>query len=401
MTKASNQWRALAVICTAMVLSLTTWFSATAVTPELAAAWNLSGAMLAWLTNGVQLGFVIGALASSLVNLPDIVRLNRLMAAAATIAALANASLLLEPGPAGMIAARMATGAALAGIYPPALKLIATWFVKGRGLAMGAVIGALTLGSAMPHLFRAILGTFDWRVVLGTASGATLVGALILLTMAREGPHPFGRAVFDPRRIGMVVRDRALVLATLGYLGHMWELYAMWAWLLVFLAAAPAMQGTGLASWITFAAIGSGALGCVLGGRLADRFGRTAVTAALMAASGACALGIGFAFDGPLWLLTLVAVVWGITVVGDSAQFSAAATELADPRYVGTVLSVQLGLGFLLTVGTVGVMPYLADAMGGWRWAFAPLAIGPIIGVAAMLALRARPEATKLAGGRR
>ncbi|MFT4792880.1 MAG: MFS family permease [Paracoccaceae bacterium] len=401
MTKASNRWRALAVICAAMVLSLTTWFSATAVTPELAAAWNLSGAMLAWLTNGVQLGFVIGALASSLVNLPDIVRLNRLMAAAATIAALANASLLLEPGPAGMIAARMATGAALAGIYPPALKLIATWFVKGRGLAMGAVIGALTLGSAMPHLFRAILGTFDWRVVLGTASGATLVGALILLTMAREGPYPFGRAVFDPRRIGMVVRDRALVLATLGYLGHMWELYAMWAWLLVFLAAAPAMQGTGLASWITFAAIGSGAIGCVAGGQLADRFGRTAVTAALMAASGACALLIGFAFDGPLWLLILIAVVWGITVVGDSAQFSAAATELADPRYVGTVLSVQLGLGFLLTVGTVGVMPYLADAMGGWRWAFAPLAIGPVIGVAAMLALRARPEAMKLAGGRR
>jgi MFS family permease len=401
MTKASNRWRALAVICAAMVLSLTTWFSATAVTPELAAAWNLSGAMLAWLTNGVQLGFVIGALASSLVNLPDIVRLNRLMAAAATIAALANASLLLEPGPAGMIAARMATGAALAGIYPPALKLIATWFVKGRGLAMGAVIGALTLGSAMPHLFRAILGTFDWRVVLGTASGATLVGALILLTMAREGPYPFGRAVFDPRRIGMVVRDRALVLATLGYLGHMWELYAMWAWLLVFLAAAPAMQGTGLASWITFATIGSGAIGCVAGGQLADRFGRTAVTAALMAASGACALLIGFAFDGPLWLLILIAVVWGITVVGDSAQFSAAATELADPRYVGTVLSVQLGLGFLLTVGTVGVMPYLADAMGGWRWAFAPLAIGPVIGVAAMLALRARPEAMKLAGGRR
>jgi MFS family permease len=401
MPQASSRWRALAVICTAMVLSLTTWFSATAVTPELAAAWDLSGAMLAWLTNGVQLGFVIGALASSLVNLPDIVRLNRLMAVAAGLAALANAALLLEPGPAGMIAARMITGAALAGVYPPALKLIATWFVQGRGLAMGAVIGALTLGSAMPHLFRALLGTLDWRVVLGAASGATLLGAAILLVLVREGPHPFGRAVFDPRRIGMVVRDRALVLATLGYLGHMWELYAMWAWLLVFIAAAPAVQGTGLESWITFAAIGSGAIGCVLGGQLADRFGRTAVTAALMTASGACALGIGFAFDGPLWLLTLVAVVWGITVIGDSAQFSAAATELADPRYVGTVLSVQLGLGFLLTVGAVGIMPHVASAMGGWRWAFAPLALGPAVGVAAMLALRARPEAAKLAGGRR
>lgn len=399
-----RRWRALAVICTAMVLSLTTWFSATAVTPELAAEWQLSGAMLAWLTNGVQLGFVIGALASSLVNLPDIVRLNRLMAAAALLAALANAALLAEPSPAGVIAARLATGAALAGVYPPALKLIATWFVQGRGLAMGAVIGALTLGSAMPHLFRAILGTFDWRVVLGTASGATMLGALILLVLAKEGPHPFGRAVFDPRRIGMVVRDRALVLATLGYLGHMWELYAMWAWLLVFVTAALAAQGVaaaGLASWITFAAIGSGAIGCVAGGRLADRFGRTLVTAGLMAASGACAVLIGFAFDGPLWLLIVIAVIWGITVIGDSAQFSAAATELADPRYVGTVLSVQLGLGFLLTVGAVGIMPHVADAMGGWRWAFAPLAIGPMVGAGAMLALRALPEARKLAGGRR
>jgi MFS family permease len=409
-TDAPGRWGALALMCAAMVLSLTTWFSATAVTPELAAQWALSPSDTAWLTNGVQLGFVIGALGMSAVSLPDLVRLPRLMAGAATLAALANAGLLLAPGPETLIALRLATGAALAGVYPPALKLIATWFVRGRGLAMGAVIGALTLGSAMPHLFRALLGAgegagaLDWRAVIAAASAATLLGALAIGLFAREGPYPFARAVFDPRQIGRAFRDRALVLVSVGYLGHMWELYAMWAWILTFVTAALAAQGAapgGLASWIAFGAIAAGAPGAVLAGLLADRIGRGAVTAGLMAASGACALLIGLTFDGPVWLLAAVAAVWGMTVVGDSAQFSAASSELADRRYVGTVLSVQMGLGFGLTTVSVALAPMAAEAMGGWQWAFAPLAIGPAIGAAAMLLLRRHPRAALMAGGRR
>jgi len=399
-----ERWRVLSLLCLAVVLSLTTWFSATAILPELRQELALGPGAEAWLTNGVQVGFVIGALAASLVNLPDLVRLGRLMAAAALVAALANATLLLHPGPAGVIAARIVTGAALAGVYPPALKLVATWFTRDRGLALGAVIGALTIGSALPHLFRAVLTTLDWRPVVSAASVATAIGALLFLLFAREGPYPFGKAVFEPSRIGQVFRERPLLLANLGYLGHMWELYAMWAWLLAYTRAAFEAQAIGTAataSLSTFFVVASGILGCLLGGYLSDRIGRTATTAGMMVVSGGCALLMGFLFTGPLWLFMLVAVVWGISVIGDSAQFSAAVTELADRRFVGTALSVQLGAGFALTVLAIWLTPRFAEFIGGWRWAFLLLVPGPLLGTIAMLWLRNLPESEKMAGGLR
>ncbi|MDX8519913.1 MFS transporter [Mesorhizobium dulcispinae] len=399
-----GRWRVLSLLCLAVVLSLTTWFSATAILPELKQELALGPGGEAWLTNGVQVGFVIGALAASLVNLPDLVRLSRLMAAASLVAALANASLLLHPGPGGVIAARIVTGAALAGVYPPALKLVATWFARDRGLALGAVIGALTVGSALPHLFRAVSTALDWRPVVAAASLATAIGALLFLLFAREGPYPFGKAVFEPSRIGQVFRERPLLLANLGYLGHMWELYAMWAWLLAYTRAAFEAQAIGsaaAASLSTFFVVASGILGCLLGGYLSDRIGRTATTAGMMIVSGSCALLMGFLFTGPLWLFMLVAVVWGVSVVGDSAQFSAAVTELGDRRFVGTALSVQLGAGFALTVLAIWLTPRFADFIGGWRWAFLLLVPGPLLGAAAMLWLRNLPESVKMAGGLR
>ena len=272
----THRWSVLGLLCLAVMLSLTTWFSATAITPELKAAWQLSGTIEAWLTNGVQIGFVVGALVSSLVNLPDVVRLNRLMAVSALLAAAANACLLLQPGPVGLVAARILTGVALAGVYPPALKLVSTWFIRGRGVALGAVIGALTLGSSLPHLFRALAGTLDWQLVVATASVTTLIGSGIFWFFASEGPHPFGKAVFDPRQIGAIVRDRPLVLVNIGYLGHMWELYAMWAWLLAYTRAALETQQQAspfLASLLTFCAIAAGVGGCLLGGVLSDAGG--------------------------------------------------------------------------------------------------------------------------------
>lgn len=400
----SERWRVLSLLCLAVVLSLTTWFSATAILPELKQELALDAGAEAWLTNGVQVGFVIGALAASLVNLPDLVRLSRLMAAAALVAALANASLLLHPGPGGVIAARIVTGAALAGVYPPALKLVATWFTRDRGLALGAVIGALTVGSALPHLFRAVSTALDWRPVVAAASLATAAGALLFLLFAKEGPYPFGKAVFEPSRIGQVFREKPLLLANLGYLGHMWELYAMWAWLLAYTRAAFEAQAIGTAataSLATFLVVASGILGCLLGGYLSDRIGRTATTAGMMLVSGGCALLMGFLFAGPLWLFMLVAIVWGVSVVGDSAQFSTAVTELADRRFVGTALSVQLGAGFALTVLAIWLTPRFADLIGGWRWAFLLLVPGPLLGAAAMLWLRNLPESVKMAGGLR
>jgi MFS family permease len=400
----ASRWRVLALLAIAIVLSLTTWFSATAITPELKREWHLSPFVLSWLTVGVQIGFVCGALAASLINLPDIVRLSRLMAVSAALAAAANAFLLLEPRPMVAVAARVATGFALAGVYPPALKLVSTWFNRDRGLALGTVVGALTLGSSMPHLFRSLSAAVDWRFVVKTSTFATLIGALLFLFFAREGPYPFGRALFDPRQAGAVFRDRSLLLANLGYFGHMWELYAMWAWLLVYVNEALGAQDiplAGRASLLTFVAIGTGAFGCILGGVLSDRIGRTLTTAGMMMVSGSCALAIGFAFDGPSWLFISILVIWGVAVIGDSAQFSAMVTELADQRFVGTALSVQLGLGFALTVVAIWLTPRLADYLGSWRWTFVMLVPGPAIGASAMLWLRRSPASARLANGMR
>jgi len=403
-TPAPHRWRMLAILCIAVVLSFATWFSANAIAPELKRAWSLSESAAAWLTNGVQIGFVIGALSASFFNLPDLIRMNRLMAGSALLAGLSNAAMLLEPGPTGAILCRVVTGFALAGVYPPALKLVSTWFISGRGLALAGVIGAITAGSSLPHLFRGMSSAVDWRNVIALSSGATIVSAVIFLLFTREGPYPFGKALFDPRQIGRVLKDRNLILVNGGYLGHMWELYAMWAWLLAYLTAALGDGGTGMshdASLLTFIAVASGVAGCFAGGVLSDRFGRTATTAGMMIVSGICALLIGFVFDGPFWLLALVVIVWGISIIGDSAQFSAAVTELADRNYIGTALSLQMGMGFALTIFMIWLMPHIAAFLGGWRWAFVLLAVGPAFGATSMLILRRRPEAARLAGGRR
>ena len=401
---AAGRWVALSLICLGVVGVMTTWFSATAIIPELVRDWGLTAGQAAWLTNAVQLGFVAGAIASSLVTLPDLVRMHRLMAVSALVACLANAALLLDPAPAGAMAARFVTGVALAGVYPPALKLMATWFVRGRGLALGFLIGALTLGSSMPHLFRALTAGIAWQAVVIATSVATLMSAVLFALALREGPHGFGRATFDPRQSLRVFTQKPLMLANIGYFGHMWELYAMWAWFLAFAAAAQAGISPfpfGSASMLSFVVVASGVAGCLLGGVLSDRIGRCFTTAGMMAVSAFCALTIGFAFDGPGWLLAGVAIVWGIAVIGDSAQFSAAVTELADHRFVGTAVTLQLGCGFALTVVAISIMPHVAAWLGGWRWAFVVLVPGPVVGAAAMLWLRTLPESARLAGGQR
>lgn len=393
----------LALICLAVVGSLATWFSAAAILPELAREWQLSPAILPWMTNAVQIGFVIGALGASLFNLPDRVPLNLLMAASALLAAASNVLLLLDPGPAAL-GLRLLTGIALAGVYPSAIKLMATWFERGRGMVLGLLIGALTLGSSLPHLVRASAGQFDWRLVVIATSLSSLGAAVIFLFVAREGPSPFARgARLDLRAVAAILRCRPLFLANLGYFGHMWELYAMWGWFLAFATAAgeagrPA-TGPG-ASLLTFCVVAAGVPGCILGGWLSDRIGRTATCAIMMAVSAACALAIGFAFDGPAWLLSAIALLWGFSIIGDSAQFSAAVTELSDRSYVGTALALQMGLGFAITVLAIWLTPVLASVVG-WQWVFIFLAPGPLIGILAMLALRQSPDAVKLANGRR
>ncbi|MGH2721080.1 MAG: MFS transporter, partial [Actinomycetota bacterium] len=390
----------LALLAVALLLAMTTWFSASAVVPQLRREWDLSAGAAAWLTIAVQLGFVAGALVSAATNLADVASPRAVMLGGALGASGANLLLLQAPGAAWAIPLRVATGFFIAAIYPTALKRMATWFVRGRGAALGILVGALTAGSATPHLVNA-LGGLDWRTVIRWTSALTVAGGIVAVAV-RDGPFPFPLAAFDPRRAREVFANRTVRLASLGYFGHMWELYAMWAWFGVFFAESLESRGLApgrTAALATFAVIGVGALGCWVGGILGDRWGRTRTTALAMALSGACCLVVGALFGAAPWLVLAVGLVWGFTVVADSAQFSTMVTELADQSYVGTALTLQLALGFTLTVATIRLVPFLRTGLGWW-WAFAALAPGPLLGTLAMARLRSLPAAARIAGGR-
>lgn len=386
--------RMLAWLATAEFLGMTLWFSATAAAPAIAAEFGLSPAGSAWLTMAVQAGFVAGTLLSALMNLPDVLNARRLFAAGCALAAAANAGVAWSDGPTQAIACRAITGMALAWVYPPGMKVAAGWFQDRRGTALGIVVGALTIGSAFPHLLASLALGVDWRPMILTASGLALAAGVLILTMVGDGPYVAETAQFDPRAAARVFTTRGTRLATLGYLGHMWELYAMWAWIAAFATASFVERGAPLAgrsgALTAFAAIASGAIGCVAAGIVADRLGNARIAAWAMVVSSACSALAGFAYGSPA-ALHLLAVVWGFAIVADSAQFSALIAQYSPREHVGTALTVQLCSGFLLTLITIRLVP-VAAAYLGWRWAFLVLVPGPALGAVAMWALEKRGQ---------
>lgn len=396
-----GQRKALVAIAISQLLALTLWFSASAVAPQLEDLWGLSTAQAAGLTLAVQVGFVVGALASAVFNLADVIPSRRLFVLAGIAGLLVNAGLVvLGPDDLNIAAAlRFLTGVALAGLYPSGLKVMAGWFREGRGMALGVLVGALTVGSATPHLIRGI--GFDWRGVVLAASAMAAVAVVIMALAVADGPFETTSARFSWRHVGSVAANRAVRLSTYGYLGHMWELYAMWTWTAAFLAASSEAAGRsyGSISVITFFVVAVGGIGAWLAGRWADRFGRTPVAGASMVVSGVCAAITPVIFGASPLVVVPVFLVWGFAVVADSAQFSAMVTETAADTLRGTALTLQTAAGFLLTLVTIRGVPLLAEAWT-WRWAFPVLALGPVAGVAAMVVLRRSPMAARLAGGR-
>ncbi|MBT3344009.1 MAG: MFS transporter [Gemmatimonadetes bacterium] len=399
---ASGRLQVLLVLSLAELLGMALWFSATAVVPALTDEWDLTDAGRSWLTMSVQIGFVVGTLLSALANLPDVVNSRRLFTICALLGAACNAAIgLWVNGIEAAIVLRFLTGVCLAGVYPPGMKIMATWFRQGRGMAIGMLVGALTIGSASPHLLRALnSGGGDWRNLMLLASASAVAAAVLCALFVSDGPYAVGGAKFDWRAGGRAFGDRAVRLANYGYLGHQWELYAMWTWIPLFLHASVSQSHPALAPWsgvAAFSVIAIGGVGCVVAGVIADRVGRTLVTIVAMAVSGTCCLLAGPLFGGHPLVLLVLCLIWGFSVVADSAQFSASITELCDPRYVGTALTLQTCLGFLLTLASIRIVPWMVGRVG-WEGVFAILALGPVFGIISMVRLRRLPEAVKIGG---
>ena len=382
--------RQLAWLSLSMFLAMTLWFSATAVTAPIVAEFRLAAGQTAWLTMAVQGGFVVGTLVSALLNLPDVINARRLMAVGCVFGAVVNASLAIASSPLQLVLLRALTGVALAWVYPPGMKVAAGWYERRRGAALGVLIGALTVGSAFPHLLAAASASVPWRVLMATASVLAVTGGGIVVALVGDGPYVAKSAPFEAGAVLRVLRDRGTRLATLGYLGHMWELYSVWTWIAAFATAAlyPAMRGVAApasrtGSLFAFTMIASGAIGSAAAGFRADSYGKARVARIAMIVSTACCAMAGFVFVAPWPVVAVFTVVWGVAVVADSAQLSALVAQFSPRDHVGTALTVQTCLGFLLTMASIRLAPLISRVIG-WQWAFLFLVPGPALGAVAI-----------------
>jgi MFS family permease len=387
----NKRWKALCLISISELFALSLWFSASAILPDLKVAWNLNSFTAAWVTSSVQIGFIVGALISSFFGIPDRYNSRKVFVISAFVGAIINGLLIFVSLAWLGFFIRFLTGMTLAGVYPTAVKLISVRYPNHRGMAIGILIGALTLGSALPHLIVTFLGDVDWKAVMITSSSLALISAVIMYFFVIDTPVASKNTKVSIHLVRKVIKNKRVMLANYGYFGHMWELYAMWTWLPAFLTASLSMynpQQVLLYSAIwSFLIIGiAGAFGCVLGGYAADRIGKPRLTIIAMIISAGCAILIGFTLQLSIWFTIIIALIWGISVIADSAQFSAIVTEYSSEEYIGTALTLQMAIGFMITVLSINLLPIVQNYIG-WNWVFILLSIGPILGVISMLKL--------------
>jgi MFS family permease len=376
----------VAVLIATQIAVLSLWFSSAAVLPEMGREAGLPPARLAWLSTAVQIGFGCGAVVYALLGLADRYDPRRVFAASTLAAAASNLALLAVPiGGWEAIGLRALTGAMIAGVYPVGMKIATGWGKEDRALLVGTLVGALTIGSASPHLI-AFIGGAEWRLTIWTSTLLAMTGGFAILTIGL-GPHHARASKLDITAIALVWTNRRIRLAVLGYIGHMWELYAFWAWVAVVATGSYALAGAtepgSLGKLTAFAAIALGGLACVPAGWCADRLGRARVAMFCLTISGSAALASAALYGGPVWLMMVVLLVWGAAIVPDSGLYSTLVADAAPPERAGSLLTVQTATGFLLTAFTVQAAPALA-AIIGWPWVLAIMSIGPAAGIRAM-----------------
>ncbi len=386
--------RALGSIAIAVLLATSTWFTGTAAAPLLQKIWNLSAVQGSWLTVSVQLGFITGTFLYAVLNLPDVFSPRRVFFVSSVLAGLFNAGFtVLSHSLAGALTFRFLTGVTLAGVYPVGMKLVAQWFRSSLGWGLGVMLAALTLGTAFPYLIFALGVNLDWRLLILSASGLSLAGGTLVLLLP-SGPFLRTTAPFDPHKAWSIFRDRSFRLQALGYFGHMWELYAFWSLAAAYLAASFRNSGSILQAsvpLVTFAAIASGVVGCLIGGWISRRAGERKVALAALVVSGFLCAASWWLFERDGRWVVAAFLLWGAVVIADSPQFSALAAGFCPPRYTGTALTIQNGIGFAVTVLSIQVTAWLAQSIG-WKWAFVFLAVGPLLGSTALLRLKGAPE---------
>ena len=387
-----GSWRALIWIGLSELFALSLWFSASVIAPELIEVWNLSSNSEGWLSTSVPIGFVIGALFSSYFGVADRFNPRKVFAVSVFLGAILNALLILVDYAFFGILLRILTGITLAGVYPIAVKILSQWFPQKRGFAIGILIAALTLGSSLPHFVIMFFSSLNWKLVIICTSALALLSAIIVTYILEDAPIMSEKSPFSLKLIKKVVTNKPVMLANYGYFGHMWELYAMWTWLPAFLTASFSAYSPEFPHWFialsSFISIGiAGGIGCVVGGLISDKIGRANLTIISMFISAICSILIGFTFGQFIWITLIICIIWGMSVISDSAQFSAAVSEIAEVEYVGTALTFQMCIGFLITIFSINLIPIIQRIVG-WEWVFTILAIGPILGIVFMVKYR-------------